>query len=200
MPILENALPGLPLKGRRITIRVFNLADEARRQAWAKFDEPYFSRYNFTSRRPKANLILFERLRDRIRLALDDADQELIGYAALKPAGGAGHSMELSLCFGADRVGQGWGREALELLLPWAIESLNLRRIILDVDVINQRALRLYRGLGFTVSGQVWKKEKNPRIAEFAKQIGLEPACRCANDRIEILTLRMEWSPTRPDP
>ena len=196
----NQKLPGLPLCGRRTTIRPFAPADEARRQVWAKFNDPYFTRYNFTPRQPQANQVLFERLRDRIRLAVDDPDGNLIGYASLKPVAGPGDSMEIGLCFSADHIGQGWGCEAMELLLPWAIECLNLRRLILDVDEINQRAFRLYRRLGFTVSGQFWKKEKNPRLAEYSRQLGLEHACRCKNGQMEILAWRMEWSPTRPDP
>jgi len=196
----NQTLPGLPLRSRRTTIRPFEPADEARRQAWAKFDDPYFARYNFTPRQARANLVLFERLRDRIRLALDDSGHNLIGYASLKPIDGPSSTMEIGLCFSADHIGQGRGREALELLLPWAIEFLNLRRIILDVDEINQRALRLYRRLGFAVSGWFWKKENNPRIVEYSRQLGLEHACRRNNGQFEILAWRMEWSPIRPAP
>ncbi len=198
MPALENALPGLPLKGRRITVRSFSLADENRRQAWAKFDDPYLSRYNFAPRQEASNLVLYERLHDRIRLALDDPTDNLIGYVFLKPLERDERAIEIGICFSADQIGHGLGREALELILPWAIESLNLNRIVLDVDEINQRALRLYRHLGFKVFGLLWKKEDDPRIADYSKRIGLEHACRQRHGHLEIITWRMEWSLNRP--
>ena len=195
-----QTLPGLPLRGIHTTIRPFEPADEARRQAWARFDDTYLARFNFTPRRAQANLVLFERLRDRLRLAVDDPDGHLIGYASLKPTSGSHGTMEIGLCFSADHVGQGRGREAMELLLPWAIESLNLRRIVLDVDEINQRALRLYRSLGFKVCGLFWKKENDPHLVEYSRRLGLEHACRHQNGQFEILAWRMEWPPSRPNP
>ncbi|HEX7344945.1 MAG TPA: GNAT family N-acetyltransferase [bacterium] len=194
MPEFKNALRGLPLKGRRVTVRSFSLADENLRQAWAKFDDPYLSRYNFTPRQEASNLVLYERLCDRIRLALDDPADNLIGYVFLKPFERDERAMEIGICLSAGHIGRGLGREALELILPWAIESLNLNRIVLDVDEINQRALRLYRRLGFKVSALFWKKEDDSRIADYSKQIGLKHACRQRHGHLEILAWRMEWS------
>ena len=198
MPEFEYALPGLPLKSLRISVRSFSPADETRRQAWAKFDDPYLSRYNFTPRQEASNLVLYERLRDRIRLALDDPTDHLIGYVFLKPFERDKRAMEIGICLSADQIGRGLGREALELILPCAIESLNLDRIVLDVDEINQRALRLYRSLGFKVFGLLWKKEDDPRIADYSKQLSLEHACRQRHGHLEILAWRMEWSLNHP--
>ena len=195
---IQNAMPDLPLKGRRITIRSFSLADENRRQAWAKFDDPYLSRYNFTPRLKPSNLVLYERLRDRIRLALDDPTDNLIGYVFLKPFERDERAMEIGICFSADQIGHGLGREALELILPWAIETLNVDRIVLDVDEINQRALRLYRRLGFKVSALFWKTEDDPRIADYSNQLGLEHAWRRRYGHLEILAWRMEWNLNHP--
>ncbi len=49
--------------------------------------------------------------------------------------------------------GQGFGREALGLLLRFAFDEVNLRRLSLTVFAYNTRAIRLYEGMGFVREG-----------------------------------------------
>lgn len=190
-----DSLPGLPLFSERLKVRLFCREDEARRQAWAKFAEPYLAKYNFVPRRFEANQINFQRLRDRIRLAVDDPTGQLVGYVSLKPIEAAVPTAELGICFAADRIGQGYGREALGLVLPWAKEMLALHRIILQVDEVNRRALNLYRTFGFKIVGETWNREDNPALRALLCQRGDVPGCRWKNNHLEVLSWIMEWKP-----
>ncbi len=49
--------------------------------------------------------------------------------------------------------GQGFGREALGLLMRFAFDEVNLRRLSLTVFAYNTRAIRLYEGMGFVREG-----------------------------------------------
>ncbi|HJZ46090.1 MAG TPA: GNAT family protein [Roseiflexaceae bacterium] len=51
-------------------------------------------------------------------------------------------------------LGQGYGREAIGLLLDWAFRIQNYERIWLDTWANNQRALRCYKSLGFVEEGR----------------------------------------------
>ena len=55
----------------------------------------------------------------------------------------------------ADQVnwGKGFGREATILMLDYAFNTLNLNRIQLHVSTENQRAVKLYKKLGFQEEG-----------------------------------------------
>ncbi|KFM99111.1 N-acetyltransferase [Bacillus clarus] len=52
-----------------------------------------------------------------------------------------------------DYWGQGYGKEALTLLLNYAFLELNLHRISLRVFSFNDRAIKLYKSLGFQQEG-----------------------------------------------
>jgi diamine N-acetyltransferase len=52
-------------------------------------------------------------------------------------------------------VGQGYGREAIALLLDWAFRIQNYERIFLDTWATNERAIRCYRALGFVEEGRL---------------------------------------------
>ncbi|BAS27788.1 acetyltransferase [Limnochorda pilosa] len=50
--------------------------------------------------------------------------------------------------------GQGYGREATELILRFGFRELNLHRIQLWVFAYNERAIRMYREIGFQEEGR----------------------------------------------
>ncbi|WEG12541.1 GNAT family protein [Pullulanibacillus sp. KACC 23026] len=89
----------------------------------------------------------------RIRLL---EDKRLIGFGAI-------HSIEwgngigvLSIGIGQTKDrGQGYGTEALNLLLQYAFLELNLHRVGLDVISYNKSAIRLYENAGFVEEGRI---------------------------------------------
>ena len=50
-------------------------------------------------------------------------------------------------------LGQGYGREAIGLMLDWAFRIQNYQKIWLDTWATNQRAIRCYLALGFVEEG-----------------------------------------------
>ncbi|MYL44250.1 GNAT family N-acetyltransferase [Virgibacillus halodenitrificans] len=50
--------------------------------------------------------------------------------------------------------GKGYGKEALQLLLTYAFNELNLHRVSLQVFSFNTRAIQLYEKLGFVEEGK----------------------------------------------
>jgi RimJ/RimL family protein N-acetyltransferase len=53
--------------------------------------------------------------------------------------------------------GKGYGREAMQLIMRYGFEQLNLKRISLTVYEYNQRGYRLYLKLGFREEGRLRK-------------------------------------------
>ncbi len=184
----------LPLKSARLQIRRFTLEDEPQRQQWAKFTDPFLAKYNFTPQDATRNEVQFERLTDRLRLALDNARGELVGYISLKPLPRRQDAAELGICFAADQVNKGYGREALTLLLPYLCTNLNLKHILLEVDAVNQRALRLYQLLGFQQVDIFWKKEENRQMKACLPKNGEMHGYRWRGRYLEISTLVMKWT------
>lgn len=74
--------------------------------------------------------------------------------------------------------GQGYGREALSLMLGFGFESLNLHRIGLEVFAENERAVRCYEACGFVREGVL-------RAQEFSRG--------AYRDILRMAVLREEW-------
>lgn len=61
-----------------------------------------------------------------------------------------------------DFQGQGVGHALMEVLLTWANEHPQIEKVILQVLVTNERAIRLYQKFGFVVEGRHIKAIRQP--------------------------------------
>ena len=98
--------------------------------------------------------------RDGNRFAIE-ADELLIGHCGLFQFETVGQTCMLGISIGDKTYwGQGYGREAIQLLLDYAFRLRNLRKVGLTVNGTNERAIRAYRACGFIEEGrlreQVW--------------------------------------------
>lgn len=86
----------------------------------------------------------------------------LAGYVTLRGIDWIARAAEIGIVVGEPTLRRrGIGREATALLLRYAVEVVNLRRLWLRVRADNAPALRIYQGLGFAVEGclreHVWR-------------------------------------------
>lgn len=81
-------------------------------------------------------------------------DDDLLGLVELDGIQWNHGTAALSIAIGdAGRRGQGYGREAMALILRFAFHELNLHRVFLTVFAYNQAAIALYEQLGFRQEG-----------------------------------------------
>jgi len=93
--------------------------------------------------------------RDGTNFAIE-ADNEFIGQCALFQFDEVARTCELGITIGdKDYWGQGYGREAISLLLDYGFRFFNLHRVFLSVNGNNERAIRAYRACGFQEEGRL---------------------------------------------
>jgi L-phenylalanine/L-methionine N-acetyltransferase len=86
-----------------------------------------------------------------------EQDGRMLGNAGLHPAGQAlrrRHVALLGICVAAESQGQGVGRALMQALCDYADQWAQILRIELTVFADNERAIKLYRGLGFEHEGR----------------------------------------------
>jgi RimJ/RimL family protein N-acetyltransferase len=96
-----------------------------------------------------------QRRKDTVIFGIRRLDSEkLIGSCQLHGIKDIHRSAELQIRLGeSEGRGQGYGTEAVQLLLNVAFKDLNLRRVYVHVLGTNERALRLYEKVGFLREG-----------------------------------------------
>ena len=80
---------------------------------------------------------------------------EPIGLVIVRVDRPEARSVELSLLVDADCWGQGFGSDMLETILEACVDGWGIHRIGVRVEEANERALALYRRLGFTEEGRL---------------------------------------------
>jgi RimJ/RimL family protein N-acetyltransferase len=91
---------------------------------------------------------------DSFAIHVKDED-EPVGVISLMNISDANESAELSVIVGhPDDRHQGYGTEAIELLLRYAFEELGLNRVGLSAFEFNGEAIAAYQKLGFSVEGR----------------------------------------------
>ena len=81
------------------------------------------------------------------------ADNVLIGTTTLYNLDFTNRRAELGYALGREYWGQGYMQEALQAVLAYCFETLNLRRLEADVDPRNQASIQTLERLGFQREG-----------------------------------------------
>jgi len=92
---------------------------------------------------------------DEVSFAIE-ADDKYIGHCGLHDIDHIAHTCELGIEIG-DRAywGQGFGRDAIHLLLVYAFHHMNMNRVWLGTHSENERAIRCYKACGFVEEGRL---------------------------------------------
>ena len=85
---------------------------------------------------------------------VENSDNSLIGSCSLRNIDYLHKNARVQIRIGeSDKRGNGFGSEAVFLLLCHAFEDLNLERVYLNVFVDNKRAIKAYNKIGFIEEG-----------------------------------------------
>jgi RimJ/RimL family protein N-acetyltransferase len=93
---------------------------------------------------------------DEVVFVIADREDQAIGHVGLYRIDHRLQSAEFAIAIGEPSAwGKGLGRACSRFLIGYGFDDLNLRRISLQVLEINDRALALYRSLGFVEEGRL---------------------------------------------
>jgi len=189
--------PTLPLESSRLRIRPLRRQDLDERQRWTPFNDPLHLIWDMPACSQRENDNWFNLMTDRRRrltYGVEDLNGRLVGMISLRDISW-GRSARLGIALSSDHVGQGYGTECLQLLLPYFFLSLKFRKMVLDVAAANLRAVRCYRRLGFQRTGSHWHAVDgplDPQLFESPVHAALRRFFRWRWGRAEALYYDME--------
>ncbi|WP_026695527.1 GNAT family N-acetyltransferase [Peribacillus kribbensis] len=80
-------------------------------------------------------------------------DNQIIGDLAMLDIDHRERKGSFRIAITKQYTGQGYGSEALRLIIEYMFNTLNLRRIAINVFSFNERAMSTYKKLGFKLEG-----------------------------------------------
>ncbi|HLV36982.1 MAG TPA: GNAT family protein [Spirillospora sp.] len=148
------------LRGQRIWLTALRRADAAVMARW-EYDSEYLRLMDAGPAHPRTEEEIIRWLDSAARshteftfgIRLIDSD-ELIGWTQLDGIDWIHRTTALGIGIGNRNFwDNGYGTEAITLLLDFAFRELNLHRVFLTVFSYNRRAIHLYEKLGFRHEG-----------------------------------------------
>lgn len=146
------------IEGKRIRLRPWRREDIDLFHAW--FNDPDVTQYLGNAypnvSREEEESFYEQGAKDKYRYCIETVqDGRLIGNCALDRVAPVHRSGMIGIVIGDKEYwSQGYGREALALLLEIGFDGLNLHRIWLEYGAFNARGERCYRALGFREEGR----------------------------------------------
>ena len=134
---------------------------------WGEFDDPRLSGYNYGSLNDLETNIWYRSITSprkkyfAVRLA---KDERLIGFLGLKNYNPITRRAKLGIVFDPNFVSDGFGYEAMVMFLDYYFNDLKFREMLLEVNLFNERALKLYEKLGFKEYGYSIEVFENQKI------------------------------------
>lgn len=119
--------------------RLYN--DPAIMKYW--FEEPYFSK---------------TKIEENLTKQLDDTQNrrfilqngtEAVGFVALFFIHGVHRKAEFAIMMDPQQQGKGYAKTATKLAMDYAFQTLNLNKLYLVVDEVNEKAIHIYEKIGF---------------------------------------------------
>jgi diamine N-acetyltransferase len=146
------------LVGQRIYLRPLEQGDLDLIQKWANDPEIRWLTGEVMPMGEAAAAEFLEKVRtdhDRVWFVIAlQANNRVIGEAGLLRMFNPWRTTDLSIIIGEkDAWGQGYGIEAIQLLLDYAFGYLNFHRVSVGVVGFNERAIRFYEKVGFKREG-----------------------------------------------
>ena len=153
------------LKGERITIRPLKRDDIDKRLRWKHYPDPLYKHYN------RGEMSVEEKEKwysDRttnptvLYLAIDSLKGELLGFLNVFDIDRENRRAKLGIYLGYEFTNQGYGTEAINILLHYYFEKMKFKELYLGVAALNHRAIHCYKKCGFEYVRTTYEKH-DPR-------------------------------------
>jgi RimJ/RimL family protein N-acetyltransferase len=157
LPVLDKNL----LRGERVWLAALGRSDAATMVRW-EYDTEYLRLLDASPAQPRSEETI-ARWIDGVTKSNNDftfgirltQSDDLIGWIQLDGVDWMHRTSYLGIGIGnRDFWGRGYGTEAMELMLQFAFDEINLHRVFLSVFSYNERAIHVYKKLGFQYEGR----------------------------------------------
>lgn len=156
----------------RVYLKRIELKDAMGIQEWGNFSHPWMEGYNYGHFSDCEVRFWFSTItssRKRYFSVFRKKDDAFIGFLGLKHYNQILKTAKLGIVFDANQVSQGYGYEAMKILLDYYFDDLGFRELYLDVNDFNIRAYKLYKKLGFVEEDHKLEVFENQNIDPDSK-------------------------------
>lgn len=185
----------MEIKSKGFTIRDLEPEDRFQLKKWKDFEDPLFFGYNYSDMTDGELDYWFSVKNFPFRskfFAVIDESGFMFAYFGMKEINRFTSTSKLGIVMEPSFVSKGFGYSIMKLFLDYYFNKLNMKRMVLEVNEWNKRAINLYEKLGFRYYGDYMQKFENQSIdLEDPKCDDISGSFKLKNGRIYNRILKM---------
>lgn len=185
----------MEIKSKGFTIRDLEPEDRFQLKKWKDFEDPLFFGYNYSDMTDGELDYWFSVKNFPFRskfFAVIDESGFMFAYFGMKEINRFTSTSKLGIVMEPSFVSKGFGYSIMKLFLDYYFNKLNMKRMVLEVNEWNKRAINLYEKLGFRYYGDYMQKFENQAIdLEDPKCDDISDSFKLKNGRIYNRILKM---------
>lgn len=148
-------------KGQKVLLRQYR--EDDLNKLWEIMNEEEFKRnvvtgipYPVTLSDVEEDYKKISAYKDTYDFAIESIDEgKYIGECGIKKVDWKNRKTEIYIFLGNEYVGKGYGTDAIQVLLRFIFEQMNLNKVKLTVFSFNTRAIKCYEKCGFKIEGKL---------------------------------------------
>lgn len=161
----------IPMRIRRQDYYIRNILkrDKDLLKKWGVFSSPLLEGYNYANLNDTELDYWYysKKFAGRSKyFSVLDYEGRLLGFIGFKDISYIRRSALLGIVFDPKEVSKGLGTRALDDLLDYYFYSMNMRKLYLEVNSWNDRAIKSYKKVGFKETGRKLEKFENQDILD----------------------------------
>lgn len=157
----------MEIRAEGFVIRELKPEDRFQLRKWKDFDDPLFFGYNYSDMTDNELYYWFFvkqfPFRSKYFAAIDD-NGFMFAYFGMKEINRFTSSSKLGIVMEKSYVSKGYGYSIMKLFLDYYFNHLSMKRLVLEVNEWNTRAIKLYEKLGFIYYGDYMQRFENQYI------------------------------------
>lgn len=154
-------------------IRDLEEEDKDKLSDWTDFEDPIFYGYNYSDMSQDEKDLWYSMKRFPFRskyFAVINQENHMIAFLGMKEINRFLKSSKLGIVMDAKYVSQGLGKKIMQVYLDYYFNKKNMRKMTLEVNEWNSRALKLYKNLGFKKYSEYLQKFENQKLDLSSKK------------------------------
>lgn len=147
------------------------MEDGYKLKEWSTYESPLFVGYNYNSLTEREQQFWYLSKQRRFNSSYFSiyVGKEMIGYIGIKEINQLLKTSKLGIVFDPKWTSKGYGSAILEEFLEYYFNELKMRRLDLEVNSWNERAIKLYEKFAFRIDSTKYIEFENQNL-DLSKQ------------------------------
>lgn len=154
------------MKVNNISLKKVEYEDSLKLKEWGEYEDPIFMGYNYnklTENESKYWFVSKQKMFNSKYFSIN-LDDKMIGYVGVKEINSLKKTGKLGIVFDPNFVSKGYGKIAMKIFLDYYFNTLKMKKIVLEVNSWNHRAIKLYEHYGFEIYKENYQYFENQNL------------------------------------